>query len=193
MNSDVLLQSQLFFVCESPPRPKKSDDNVVEIVADKLMPHVIKWMQDADDAFMTGDACGDDEYIKNVRQDIISVISHKIMGLCDGYMICKELDEFHHWLVNSDLVEIMDKVYQIVHETYDNLCAEWITKNNIIPKFKIGDQVKFEDRKGTQRVGKIINVYMNSGKYTIFCGELGHVCSGIGTHGVILNWEDVTQ
>ena len=75
---------------------------------------------------------------------------------------------------------------------YKECVQKWIERNNIQPKFKINDIVKFEYhiKIFTGTINKIDNI---EGKYYIFCKDLGHVECGSGTRALVIDWENIEK
>ncbi|MBD8088725.1 hypothetical protein IFT48_01950 [Pseudomonas fluorescens] len=92
--------------------------------------------------------------------------------------------------------DISDDVMQILldndfcGDAQAELVAQWVTGSNVKPRRKEGDQVSIS-HKGEKVKGEITQIQSKSATYVVFVPSLGHVKTGIGTHGLIIPFEEV--
>lgn len=154
-------------------RPQRSHPGVVALVADDLMPHIMGWLDNEED---------EDE----VREQLIDVLD----DFRDGYDMAKRLEDDHCWESDSELVDILDGASFYSH--HKAAVMAWIRDNGIAPRFPEGQAVKVKQSKYDKEIrdGEITKV-SEDGNYIVMIPALGHVRSGLGTHGCVLTWEDV--
>ena len=87
----------------------------------------------------------------------------------NGYKLAKMLDDQFNWEPNSDLVDQLDSIKFIVHEEIDREVQKWVKENNILPKYKIGDEVVYNDyHTGFATLkANIVKIYEKEAKYGI--------------------------
>jgi hypothetical protein len=107
-----------------------------------------------------------------------------------GYHLAKFLDDLG---IEPDvqLVEILDGTWAIADSFLNKAIKEWVYQYNILPGNNIGDMVSIEIGRNNIVTGEITNINADLAKYTVCCESQGHVKTGIGTHGSIVNFEDV--
>lgn len=163
------------------PRPTNSSEEVKHLVVSHILPKIMKWI-------------GDDPDENDVISNLMDVISYRE----NGYTMAKMLDDTYSWDSDSELVDILNSLD--FYRSCNILASQWISDNNIVPEYKVGDIVSVRSEFVNQRnkyssfyyKGEITKVYPN-GTYCIFIEELGHVRVGSGTHGAIVNWENVEK
>ena len=175
--------TQMTFIKD--PRPDKNNESVIKEAVDMLYPDIAKWLVDG------GDKVETEEEIESIKKDVVSSVKYSYCSLHDAYEICKHLDGYG-WVPDQELVDIMSNFSFKFESAYSKQLLKWIGENNIRPKFSVGDKVKFKVLGGIQG-GEISKVYEDRAQYSIYCESLGHVKTGTGTHGVILNFEDVEE
>jgi hypothetical protein len=168
-------------------RPTYYSKEVVMLVVQKIMPEIVKWFENFEEIT--------EEDIDNIREQLVDVLNNAFDK--DGYEIAKELDRY--WGSDSELVYILDGLPFIFHDVKLFLVKKWIKDNNISPKYQKGDKVIVEssmlprkDRQKERYNGEINNIY-EDGSYSIFIEDLGHIREGIGTYGIILDWEKIDE
>jgi hypothetical protein len=162
------------FECDDPPRPKVYSEDVLEMTLDKLMPSVMKWH---------GSSSGEEG---EIREDVKCAIEFED----NSYEIVKYLEDTCFWSVDRDLIDVMDEVSHFRYLSHKYYVEKWVLNNGVTPKGQLGQSVSFK-QKGQQVAGTIKKIIEEEAKYLVFCPELGHVESGIGTHGTYLPYEDV--
>lgn len=150
-------------------RPTERDPEVIELAVQKILPEVVRWCRNGGDNF------AEDDIAKDLRAEI--------GGHWDGYEFCKELERSHHWDCDRDLVDILDNAD--LGGALREMEKKWVVAYQVYPGKKIGDAVKWEGHHA-----EITEVHPD-GKYTVCIPALGHVKSGMGTHGRIVAWERI--
>lgn len=169
-------------------RPSLTDDKYFELLADKLAPEVVKWFEQN----------GDVVDVSEVKEELTCVLSNVFID-CDGYKVAKELEQSFSYDADSELVAILsENINFYSSDVLSQMTKKWAEDNNVKIELKIGDTVKVKchsrkNDKLEEFVGEIVNVYEDSAKYSVYIEELGHVRRGIGTHGMIVNCEDVVK
>jgi hypothetical protein len=113
----------------------------------------------------------------------------------DAYKLASCLDRDHGWSSNKDLVDLLDATDFIAHSNLYEVISDWVIANGIKPKRSIGDAVRLKTP-GARGVsadvdGEIISIDEAHAQYIVRIPSLGHVSTGIGTHGVIINFEEI--
>lgn len=160
------------------PRPSYNDNRVVEGAAKKLLPSVIKWLKN------NGDQNPEDEE-SGILADLESAIRYET----DAYRMAYNLHK-GYWEPDYELVEILSGASFLMDDSYRDLVEEWVTANDIKPQYSIEAQVTL-DVNGKSVTGEIVQILAATAQYVIHCPELGHVKKGVGTHGLVINYEDV--
>lgn len=171
-NPEVMIQQR-------PQRPRKSSDLVIYRTAGQLAHKINEW--------------SDDEFEIEIDK-LVDAIRYNL----NGYRIAQALENYCDITPDAELVEILDDVWFTKKEVHDDLVREWVKKYNILPGKKVGDFVTIENdgesilQTGLAEVsGEITSIDTELAKYLVCCESLGHVKEGVGTHGVIINYEDI--
>lgn len=175
MSETMTVQSDAFAGTQHQrPRPSRYDKAIRSAAAEALLPEIEQWI---------GDAIGDAE-----RARIVRVLSDRCGD--DGYEIAREF-EHEGFQPDAHLVEILDGFDSSA--THAKAVREWLAETGAKPRLVIGASVAIPARMKEHEnvVGEIVRVDERSGEYTICCTSLGHVRSGLGTHGLIFAWEAV--
>ena len=167
-NPEVMVQQR-------PQRPRKSSDLVLYRTAGQLAKKINEWS-------------GDEFEIE------IDKLTDAIRYNSNGYKIAQNLDDFCG--VSPDV----EHAWFIKKEIHEDLVREWVKKYNILPGKKVGDLVPIKCNgneiieTGLAEVsGEIVSIDTELATYLVCCESLGHVKEGVGTHGLIVNYEDVDQ
>lgn len=174
------IQQQLNLKVPPPKRPTKKDGVVIDEASEIVCNDVMQWLENNND--------------HSKREEVIDQLKEVLkndFGCYDGYDLAKSLDDYHAYCPDADLVDRLDKTCYIISEAHAKAVKKWIRDYDIRPKFKIGDKVKFVFEMRTYE-GEIYKID-DGGKYMIFCEKLGHVKKGVGTNGIVLEWEVVEQ
>lgn len=171
-------------------RPKSNDDNVRKLAIENLFQKVLISYFKEDGIEL------DEEFIKEAKGELFLATKYEH----DAYDICKRLENNFYWNVDSDLVHSMEAYFSYQYDAHNKLVKEWVKENNIQLKYFEGDEVTYKNA-GMQiqngklisndHYGKIICRDHKKATYTVFSEHLGHVEYGVGTHGRIVNCEDI--
>lgn len=151
-------------------RPKLNDDAVIALVAEELAIKIADWMSNYDD-------------IEEIENDLKRALKYH----SDGYELARELDDYNP---DAELVDILDNALDMKLSAHDQVCRRWVSDNGLVGP-NIGASVSFTFD-GKRIEGEVVNNY-DYGQSSVFCESLGHVREGLGTHGVVINWEDLTE
>ena len=158
-------------------RPSLYDDKVQRAVAEKLAPKVMAWDPDG-------------EYdLEELTTDLQKALEDAFDY--DAYKITRALDD-NGWSVDAGLVDVFGSALSLALNERDQLVAQWIKDEGIVPAFKLGDHVSTRRRTNASQ-GEIVRIDAKQGRYVIFNPHAGHVRTGSGTHGVYENFEDVEE
>ena len=177
MHTMTGMQLQLFKDIGYPPRPRIYDDQVLEATMEKVLPKVLKWRE------KNGTDYTDSDDVKTELKDAIEFED-------DSRKILNYLEDHYYWSVNRDLQEIMDEVAEERYIALTQLTNQWVLQNGVSPKHSVGQRVSFVTKNKTHE-GVVAKVDESVAKYLVRCKQLGHVETGIGTHGTLLPFEDV--
>jgi len=150
-------------------RPKLNDDAVIALVSNELSTDVADWV-------------GSQENLKEIRHDLTRALKFSSL---DGYDLAKRLDYYDP---DTELVNILDDADSMMYSAYNIICRKWVSDNGLVGP-EIGTIV---DCILKNIKGEVVNNY-DYGQSSVFCESLGHVREGLGTHGVVVNWEDLTE
>ena len=163
------------FECNDPPRPKLYSEEVLEMTVDKLMPLIMKWYGNTSENEI------------EIRENVKLAIEFDD----DGYEIVRTLESSCYWDVDRSLIDVMDEVSHLRRLSHDYYVEKWVLNNGVMPKHQLGEVVSFK-QKGKLYSGTITKILEKDAQYLVNCPDLGHVKSGVGTHGTYLLYEDVT-
>lgn len=160
-------------------RPELQCNAVVAHVAEKLAKEVKAWAQE-DDAIET--------YVSHLEDTLKNTHSF------DGYDLAQELESAYGYSPDANLVDILDNADMYAHNKHRELVALWVKRNDIKPRYKVGDKVLCSSRSFTGTVeaeGEIMGFNTEIATYTVMCEKLGHVREGCGIHGFNYPFEDL--
>jgi len=86
----------------------------------------------------------------------------------------------------------MDGVADERYMALTNLVNRWVLQNGISPKYSVGQRVSIK-KENKKHEGVIVKVDESVAKYLVRCEDLGHVAKGIGTHGVLIPFEETEK
>lgn len=170
MNIDLIprgMQLTLSLDVGQPPRPKITDDASQERYVDALIPRVLDWLRECGEFV---DATPGEYYLQQLREELLDSIDYHN----DGYEIAKNLERRHYWSVNASLVELLDDSVALRMVTFNSLIKEWVFSNGILPKYSVGQSVRFVTHRNVEHVGEITRVEFDQARYVIHCPALGH-------------------
>lgn len=153
------------------PRPTLNDPEVIAAAARKLAPEVKKWAEDPDVPLA----------------EIEAELREAIKFHDDGYAIARELGRQYD--PDARLVDILDQAYGAKTDALRALERDWVQANQLQP-IPLETKVRWQ-KKPAAGVGIVVNSYPE-GKATVMFPSLGHVREGVGCHGFIVNWEELT-
>lgn len=158
------------------PRPKSTDDSIIKEAARQLAPKVKKWLG----------ADGADTEIGEIEADLAKAIRYDD----DGYEIARDLDG--NYSPDAALVEILDEAGSLKHAALSKAATEWVKENSLTAP-AIGTRVRCAIGRREVKDAGVGTVIANQpdGKSTVNFPTLGHVTTGCGTHGLILEWESL--
>jgi len=146
---------------------------LISTVVDQISQEVNAWANDGCDSK------------KEIEEAILYYYSSK-RDFVDGYVLAKYLEKNHSYGSNTELVNILDKIKELIEKTkiqmtiseltqvQKRLSAEEIQK--LSSKIKIGDLVSvFSEQVKKQIMGTVIRIYSSIGKVEVYCPELGHI------------------
>ena len=148
-------------------RPNLLDQDVINTVAKKLSPRVSTWLGENTDP----------------SDDLAKAIDDALSW--DGFRIALALSDLG-WEPDEDLVHILSQAGSEAYAARDELTRQWVTSKGILPAHKVGDMVKYKGH-----IYEITKIDEKLARYLLFSETLGHVRSGLGTHGTYANSEDV--
>jgi hypothetical protein len=152
-------------------RPTLHDPEVIAAAARKLAPAVKQWVEDADVT------------LAKIEADLREAIKF----YDDGYAIARELDGQYD--PDARLVDILDQAYVAKSDALRALERDWVQANQLQP-IPLETKVRWQ-KKPAAGQGIVVNSYPE-GKSTVMFPSLGHVRKGVGCHGCIANWEELT-
>lgn len=112
----------------------------------------------------------------------------------DEYRLTKQLEECG-WDCDRGIMDAFEvasgEAFQCVREA----TKQWVTANSIKPRLAVGAQVKLMVRARSfakeEFEGEIVAVDADQANYTVMIPALGHVREGSGTHGIIIQFEEL--
>ena len=152
-------------------RPTLHDPEVIAAAARKLAPAVKQW---AENSAVT---------LAEIEADLREAI--KLDD--DGYAIARELDGQYD--PDARLVDILDQAYAAKSDALRALERDWVQANQLQP-IPLETKVRWK-KKPAAGLGIVVGSYPE-GKSTVMFPSLGHVRKGVGCHGYIANWEELT-
>jgi hypothetical protein len=160
-------------------RPTIRDESVIRSTAEELLVKINKWA--------TADTGLSVEELEDTLNDVHGGPT------ANGYDLAKFLDSEFGIEPDAQLVEILDCTWGIADGFLRKITKEWVYQYKIIPGKKIGDLVSIKYQKSDIVTGEITAIDTDLAKYTVCCESQGHVKKGIGTHGSIINFEDIIE
>lgn len=148
-------------------RPMVTDPDVIQAAIQKVLPEVVQWCR------LGEDLSPESEIADDLR---------KVVDLSDdGYGLCRNLEKYHHWTCDSELVAILDNL--CVSSARGSMEIEWVKAYRVYPGHLPGAKVEWRGHPA-EILGS-----NSDGKYTVNVPALGHVKQGLGTHGEVVAWE----
>lgn len=161
------------------PRPTENDDDVVRRHMALIRPRVAAYLSQHSARVDLDQAMADIEEAMDCEDD--------------GYRIASSLEDAG-WNVNADLVAEMDSLVAERDDALAEAEAEWARVHGSALSLVVGAQVVIvgghPGAKG--QFGEVVEIDVECAKCTVMVPALGHVRTGCGTLGLVLNMEDVT-
>lgn len=173
----MIAQAQLFTPADCPPpkRPAMTSPEVHERLVKRLAERFAAWNEEP-----LGEHA-----IASLRR------ATELWFIDSAYRMARNLDT-DGWDVDDDVTEILSDAHGYGRMAHDAVVTEWVAKYDIRPPFPIGARVKCKVQR-VEHVGEVTAIDAKRATYTVRVAALGHVAKGeLGTHGFILNYEDVT-
>jgi hypothetical protein len=150
-------------------RPSRHSDEIDLEVAKLLLPAFMEWAG-KHDGYSEAD----------VLESLLEAIEcHED----DGYRIAYHLDG--EWRVDAALVNLLDSASYHRHRAHKAACVKWLSESGLTPP-------ELESRVATEKHGTgVVTENHVDGTSTVFFAHLGHVREGTGTHGLIIEWEEL--
>lgn len=155
-------------------RPKESDPDVIQAAARALAER------------LRSEFSAEDFPSPDTETELAGVIGRQH----DGYDIAKHLERSHGWNIDAATVEILDEADYAISSAQRQMEARWVELAKPTPSLAIGARVRHRIRWEDHDV-EVTAIDAKQGKYTVLVEALGHVREGVGTHGFIVNWEEV--
>lgn len=165
-------------------RPRQHDESVIAAVAAKLVEPVMQALGEKPS----------EQGRKEILSDLAEMLDDKFDW--EGYALAKWLDNEKGYRVDSHFVDILDHASHYAQTETERLTKEWVTAQQLKPRYDVGDSVRFSGRKGIEQTGTIISVNRTTLTYIVFVPGKGHIGfqpSGsreTGTVGIHVNDED---
>jgi len=157
-------------------RPSLSDEAILRSVAEEIAKELHKSEVDQQSAAI----------------DLFAALRSE-SPIFDAYRIARYLDQFCSWDCDETVVDACEFASGSASMKHRQATALWVTNNDIRPKKVISEAVLLNTRgnDGVTRAysGEIVKVDEVHGQYVVMIPDLGHVRSGMGTTGVIINYE----
>ena len=156
------------------PKPKHSDDAVIQAAARRIEVVLSEWDGKSNEG----------EYMA------CAVAIAKAARREDGYQLAKRLED--DFGIDSDfqLAELLDsEACHAVEEAFRSVLSAWISENKLACPFRLDQSVKHKTKGWT---GIVVDLAPHlPGSVSVFVASLGHVRSGLGTNAAIIAWEDL--
>ncbi|MCK5614424.1 hypothetical protein KAR91_71820 [Candidatus Pacearchaeota archaeon] len=159
------------------PRPTKEDPEVKEEFKKRVIAVLDKVVPDEDE--------GNEEVADYLIKQMTDY--HEI----DGYRLAKSIDEEYYMNLDFEVAEALHELHWELGSVYDNAVREWVKEFDIKIPFSIGDKALIQVDSNQEAEGEVVKFYEDLAKVCIFCSKMGHVRTGSGSYGRIMNCEDV--
>ena len=135
-------------------RPSEFDDVLDRMIAQKLLPDVLRYLGEGKDT------------AGEVSQQLVDALDSCSADL-DGFQIVKHLDDHYFWEVDESLVDIMSRAHSLRYQFHNDRVQAWVIKHNIKPAYKVGDRVVFARDGGRDCTGTIVDVREACAEYIV--------------------------
>ena len=167
----MTIQTRLF-ASEYPARPKRTDEEVTDLAAKRLVPEVMQWL-------------GDHAEEQRTYEDLRKVLKWSIDD--DGFELAQEMGRLGYE-PDADLVEILDGAGRT--DAHEAIVEEWVRAHDLRLALPIGAQVTAQVNRKTV-TGEIVALYPKTAQYIVMVPSEGHVKTGFGTRGYAVGFESV--
>ena len=118
------------------------------------------------------------------KEGIISDLIESFSDWYDGYSLARNLDRFHHWDPNGQMVEVLCEMETLRWQEHTNAVKAWVKRANPKAEFAVGDIVTFTCPSTGERTGPIFSIDTEEARYVVDdCGR--------GNGGRLVAYEDV--
>jgi hypothetical protein len=135
----------------------------------------------------------------NFDEEIKSIIENNETDL---YRFAKNMEEYPlNWYVTGDMLDEFEVIIHAIDRAVEKAEEEWWAERPTLNLDldlgpAIGATVSFQGRynhetKAYDRITGEVTAVDKRGRATVFCASLGHVRTGLGTHGRIIPVEDL--
>lgn len=156
------------------PRPAIHDPEIVKAAARALVKHAKK---------VDGSLTQEDE------GELVAQVQDAISHETDGYAICRALER-DGWDPDAALVGVFDAAEVEKRSVLDKAVLFWVKDTQTTLRFSVGQNVEFSwHGKKKKIVGTITRLDPERARYTVYSEQLGHVQTGSGVRGVVLDDE----
>jgi hypothetical protein len=153
------------------PRPKITDDVIIEAAAKRLLKPVTEWLAEAGD---------EDE--SNTLEELKAAIKFE----SDGYDIAKYLDR-KGWMPNARLVEILDQAFSAKHSALAEACKAWVIATGA-KEIPLETVVLWKKDSWPEPKEGIVTRNSDEGKSTVTFESYGQKRGS----GYVIPWEELT-
>lgn len=166
-------------------RPTRFDLAVRQAAAAKVWPVFRAWLIRSGASVTEADAD---------REDVLPELAAALEYNDDGYEVAKHL-EARGWDADDELVDAGRCLLDALEDAHDAAVKSWVTTAKPAQLFVVGNAVQFTHpgRSGRATIGEVSRIDAARAKYVVYCASLGHVREGVGSHGILVNFEDVTS
>lgn len=164
-----------------PPRPKRFDPEVEARHVKLIEPSIKKLLAESSHS--------PEDDLDSVMKDVARAMRYA----SDGYRVAKSLEDAG-WDVDTSLVATLDSLVFERTTALAELEAKWVKDSGAVIPFTLGQSVRItakDSPKSHGQVGEVAKVYPKHARVLVRVPALGHVREGNGTHGLVLNVEDV--
>jgi hypothetical protein len=165
-------------------RPSRFDSKVMRSTARSLLPNI---------APAIGVHLHDRNEYEEVLDELYTVLLDAFtVDDLDGYQLASKLGNDLNWDPDAKLVALLDDAQYHNKRCHDQAVIDWVTHNNIKPKFKVGDKVVVTIN-GQKEQGVVVFIQDQLAKYYVKLGEVhpeyGDRYSILGAY--IVDYEEV--
>ncbi len=154
-----------------PPRPNEKDQAILELAATRALKRLQQIYPN-----------------ESFARDTVDLLIKTLKGYhADGYDRAKDWER-EGWSPDATLVEFLSDL-DAYRETRDAI-KEWVAAHDIKCPFPLNAKVRIATG-GKEITGEITAIHAEGANVTVFCESLGHVREGVGTRGLIIDYEDL--